>query len=123
MTAILIVDDSPTVRTDLGDALESAGFRTIPCGSVAEARTALRTQPVALAILDVFLPDGDGVELLELIRRDQVLFAMPVLMLASFAEVADRVRDRGIDATDYVGKPYDTARVVARVRELLGAPP
>jgi DNA-binding response OmpR family regulator len=82
MSAILIVDGSSAVREDLGSALESAGFRVILCATLADARTALRTQSIALAILAPVLPDGDGLELLELVRRDNVLAALPVLMLA-----------------------------------------
>jgi len=121
MSAILIVDDSPAVRTDLCDALEASGFRPIACASLREARTALRTQPVELAILDSKLPDGSGIELLELIRRDHVLGEMPVLVLASYHEVVDEILARKVTATEYVGKPYDIVRVVALVRSLLGA--
>ena len=123
MAAVLIVDDSLTVRTDLGDALEAAGFRAMPCASIAEARTALRSNAIALAILDVRLPDGDGIELLEQIRRDHTLAALPVLMLSSEAEIKDRVRGLRMGANDYVGKPYDTTHVIARVRQLIGGPP
>jgi len=123
MAAVLIVDDSLTVRTDLGDALEVAGFRAMPCASIAEARTALRSHTIALAILDVRLPDGDGIELLEQIRRDHTLAALPVLMLSSEAGIKDRVRGRRMGANDYVGKPYDTVHVIARVRQLIGGPP
>lgn len=123
MPAILIVDDSLTVRMDLGDALEAAGFRAIPCATIAEARTALRTHQIALAILDVRLPDGDGIELLEQIRRDHTLAALPVLMLSSEAEIKDRVRGLQTGANDYVGKPYDTTQVISRIRSLIGGPP
>ena len=123
MTAILIVDDSQAVRTDLTDALEASGFRTIACASLAEARTALRTQQVSLALLDSILPDGNGIELLELIRRDQVLGEMPVLVLAAYAEVYDEIVARKVTATDYVPKPYDIVKLCARIREILGAPP
>lgn len=123
MNAVLIVDDTATVRTDLADALEAAGFRAVSCASVAEARTALRTQPIALAILDDQLPDGTGIELLEQIRRDHLLSELPVLVLAAFYEVSARIRGLSMGANDYLGKPYDTAQVVARVRDLLGAPP
>lgn len=123
MPAVLIVDDSLTVRMDLGDALEAAGFRAIPCATIAEARTALRTHQIALAILDVRLPDGDGIELLEQIRRDHTLAALPVLMLSSEAEIKDRVRGLSTGANDYVGKPYDTLQVIARIRALIGGPP
>ena len=121
--SILIVDDSVTVRTDLADSLAAAGFTAIPCGTLAEARTALRTQAVSLAILDVRLPDGDGIELLEQIRRDPMLSRLPVLMLSSEAEVKDRVRGLRTGANDYVGKPYDTEHVIARIRQLIGGPP
>ncbi|MBS1124567.1 MAG: arcB [Deltaproteobacteria bacterium] len=123
MTAILIVDDSQTVRMDLADTLEASGFRVISCATASEARIALRTQPIALALLDVQLPDGDGFELLEQIRREHVLSSLPVLMLASAHDVIERVRALRVRPDDYVGKPYDRAHVVGRVRELLGTPP
>jgi two-component system NtrC family sensor kinase len=123
MSAILIVDDSSTVRADLGDALEGAGFRVIPCATLADARTALRTQSIALAILDLTLPDGDGLELLEQVRRDHVLAGLPVLLLSSWAEIFERVRDLRVDYDDCVGKPYDIEHVVARVRHWVGSPP
>src|SRR5687768_7483628 len=100
MTAILIVDDSGAVRSDLGAALETAGFRVIPCPTLADARTALRTQTIALAILDVTLPDGDGLELLEQIRRDHVLARVPVLVLSTWAEVKARVRELRVEPED-----------------------
>ncbi len=123
MAAILIVDDSLTVRMDLGDALEAAGFRAIPCATIAEARIALRTHQIALAILDVRLPDGDGVELLVQIRGEPTLAKLPVLMLSSEAEIKDRVRALQMGANDYVAKPYDTANVVSRIRGMVGGPP
>ena len=123
MSAILIVDDSSTVRADLGDALEAAGFRVIPCATLADARTALRTHSIALAILDVTLPDGDGLELLEQVRRDHVLAGLPVLLLSSWAEIFDRVRELRVDYDDCVGKPYDIQHVIARVRHWVGSPP
>src|SRR5512147_1980405 len=113
MSAILIVDDSSTVRADLTDALESAGFRVIPCATLADARTALRTQSIALAILDVTLPDGDGLELLEQVRRDHVLSGLPVLILSSWSEIFDRIRDLRVEYDDCVGRPYDIEHVVA----------
>ena len=123
MTAILIVDDSRTVRMDLADTLEAAGFRVIPCATATEARTALRSQPIALAVLDLALPDGSGIELLEQIRRDHLLGAMPILMLASPSEVEPEIAKLGLRVDGCVGKPYDRATVVTRVRGLLGTPP
>ncbi len=123
MTAILLVDDSAAVRADLTGALEGHGFRVIPCATVGEARTALRTQPIALAILDTELPDGTGLELLELIRRDPILRVLPVLLLGSFDELATRVTGLDVSAADHLGKPYDRSTVLARVQARVGSPP
>jgi len=123
MSTILIVDDSLTVRMDLAEALDGAGFQTVLCGTIAEARIALRSQAIALAILDIQLPDGDGVELLALIRKDFTLGELPVLMLSTEAEIRDRIRGIRGGANDFVGKPYDSYHVIARIRQLIGAPP
>jgi DNA-binding response OmpR family regulator len=118
---ILIVDDSLTVRMDLAEAFHATGFPTLPCGSLAEARRALAEQPVALAVLDVLLPDGDGVDFLAELRSDPKTAGIAVLMLSSEAEVKDRVRGLKTGADEYVGKPYDDKYVVAKARELLRA--
>ncbi len=116
--AILIVDDSLTVRMDLAEAFEEAGFRTVACATAAEARAALARGQVALVVLDVVLPDADGTEVLREIRTSATP-DLRVLMLSSESEVKDRVRALQIGADDYVGKPYDIGYVVARARELL----
>jgi len=104
---------------DLGEALTAAGWRPLPAASLGEARELLRTHIVALAILDVRLPDGDGVDFLHELRADPRSAQLPVLMLSSEAEVADRIRGLQQGANDYVGKPYDTEFVTARIRELV----
>jgi DNA-binding response OmpR family regulator/anti-sigma regulatory factor (Ser/Thr protein kinase) len=119
MTNVLIVDDSLTVRMDLADAFEEAGFRAVRCATLSEAREALAREPVAVAILDVLLPDGDGVELLRELRATPAGARIAVLMLSTETELRDRVRGLAIGADDYVGKPYDTSYVVGRARELL----
>ncbi len=118
--AVVIVDDSLTVRMDLADAFRAAGFRPIPCATGRDARSALAKERAALVVLDVLLPDADGIELLQEIRTG-TSGRIPVLMLSSEAEVKDRIRALQIGADDYVGKPYDINYVVARARELVGA--
>lgn len=120
MGVTLIVDDSLTVRADLQEAFEQAGLPTIACASVAEARAVLATQAMDLIILDVVLPDGDGVELLKEIRAMPVGADIPVLMLSTESEVRDRIRGLMTGSNDYVGKPYDQEYVITRARELLG---
>jgi DNA-binding response OmpR family regulator len=116
---VLIVDDSLTVRMDLADAFSAAGFSPVPCSTIAEARTQASRAPVSVFILDVVLPDADGVDFLKEIRRSAT--AAIVVMLSSEAEVKDRIRGLQTGADEYVGKPYDAGYLVARVRELLHA--
>ena len=115
--SILIVDDSLTVRMDLRETFESAGFATTCCDRLASAREALALQTFSLVILDVLLPDGDGVDLLREIKSASRP-ALPVLLLSTEAEVQDRVRGMRTGADDYIGKPYDANYVLARTREL-----
>jgi len=116
---VLIVDDSLTVRMDLGEAFELTGFATMLCSTMAEARSALSTDSFSLIILDVLLPDGDGVDLLREIRQTPATAGNLVMLLSSEAEVSDRTRGLKTGADEYVGKPYDQSYVVARALELL----
>jgi DNA-binding response OmpR family regulator len=118
---VLIVDDSLTVRMDLKEAFEDAGFRTIICASAAAARQAFADAAVCIAVLDVLLPDGNGVELLMELRASADTSGIVVLMLSTESEVTHRLRGLRTGADEYVGKPYDVHYVVARARELLRA--
>src|SRR5690242_7390141 len=114
----LIVDDSLTVRMDLQEAFTAAGLDVLVATSGAEMRAVLASHSVALVILDVVLPDADGIELLKELR------ALPgptpaVMLLSTEAEVRDRIRGLTTGADDYVGKPYDAGYVIARARALL----
>ncbi|MDF3070460.1 MAG: hypothetical protein K0R38_6061 [Polyangiaceae bacterium] len=116
----LIVDDSLTVRMDLDEAFRDAGLPTVLAANAAQMRDVITRDPdVALVILDVVLPDADGIDLLRELR------ARPdsphILLLSTEAEVADRIRGLETGADDYVGKPYDAGYVIARARALLGA--
>jgi two-component system NtrC family sensor kinase len=117
----LIVDDSLTVRMDLADALRSAGFDVLLASDAAQARTLIQLEPLDLLILDVLLPDGDGVEILAEVRETEVGKELAIMMLSTEAEVYDRVRAIRSGADEYVGKPYDVNHVLARARELVAA--
>jgi two-component system NtrC family sensor kinase len=116
---ILIVDDSLTVRMNLMEILDAAGLEAATCASIGEARRALDEKKFLLIILDVLLPDGDGIDLLREIRATPSLKDTAVMLLSTEAEVRDRVRGLQTGADDYVGKPYDASYVTARARELL----
>lgn len=111
---VLIVDDSLTVRMDLSDAFESAGFHVECCDSLELARTSLAQRPPELVVLDLLLPDGDGIDFLAAMSNPRPV----VMLLSTEAEVHDRVRGLQIGAEEYIGKPYDRNYVVARALEL-----
>src|SRR5216683_1447960 len=117
--SVLIVDDSLTVRMDLAEAFEAGGFTSTLCASVTEARIALSKGSFALLVLDVLLPDGDGIDLLREIRSHSATVRTPIMLLSSEAEVSDRIRGMTTGADEYVGKPYDQSYVVARGLELV----
>jgi two-component system NtrC family sensor kinase len=116
---VLIVDDSLTIRMDLAGAFEAAGIEARACASLCDAREAIAQTPFRLVILDVLLPDGDGVELLADIRRLRGA-STHVVVLSTEAELRDRVRGMASGADEYLAKPYDTEYLVGRARELLG---
>jgi two-component system NtrC family sensor kinase len=117
---VLIVDDSLTVRMDLHEAFEADGFNTILCANGEQARAAFAERQFDVAVLDVLLPDADGVELLRELRARPGFEATVTVLLSSEAEVADRLLGLRTGADEYVGKPYDATYVVARARQLLG---
>jgi two-component system, NtrC family, sensor kinase len=117
---VLIVDDSLTVRMNLHEAFEADGFASVLCATGAEARAAFAGGGFDAAVLDVLLPDADGVELLRELRARPDRGPVVTVLLSSEADVADRLLGLRTGADEYVGKPYDTGYVVARVRQLLG---
>ncbi|MCY1145551.1 response regulator [Actinoplanes sp. Pm04-4] len=116
---VLIVDDSLTVRMDLHEAFEADGFGTILCATGTEARAAFVGDEFDVAVLDVLLPDADGLELLTELRGLPSRARVVTVLLSTEDEVADRLAGLRIGADEYVGKPYDAGYVVARVRQLL----
>jgi two-component system, NtrC family, sensor kinase len=116
---ILIVDDSLTVRMNLSEILDAAALPAVACATLAEARRKLAEESFALVILDMLLPDGDGIDLLKEIRSMPSASETAVMLLSTEAEVRDRVRGLTTGADEYVGKPYDPSYVVARARELV----
>lgn len=116
---VLIVDDSLTVRMDLLELLEGAGLRVQACATVASARQALAQERFSLVILDVLLPDGDGIELLKEIREMPSAADTAVMMLSAETEIRDRIRGLTTGADEYVGKPYEPVYLIARARELV----
>jgi two-component system NtrC family sensor kinase len=116
---ILVVDDSLTVRMNLMDMLSGADLPALACATLAEARRAFAAERFSLVILDILLPDGDGIELLAEIRASPAAETTAVMLLSTESEIRDRIRGLTTGADEYVGKPYDPGYVVARARELM----
>lgn len=115
---ILVVDDSLTIRMDLRGALTAAGFEVTLCETKRAAEAMLERQTFSAVVLDVMLPDGDGVEILRHIRSSANHASTPVVMLSGEAEVHDRVRGLTMGADEYVGKPYNIAYFIRCLRQL-----
>lgn len=115
---VLVVDDSLTIRMDLRGALTAAGFEVTLCETKRAAQMLLDSQRFHAIVLDVMLPDGDGVEILQHIRSMTDGFDTPVVMLSNEADVQDRVRGLTMGADEYVGKPYNIAYFIRCLRGL-----
>lgn len=115
---ILVVDDSLTIRMDLRGALVAAGFEVTLCETKRAAEALLDERQFSAVVLDVMLPDGDGVEILKRIRASTDQADLPVVMLSTEAEVRDRVRGLTMGADEYVGKPYNIAYFIRCLRNL-----
>ena len=120
MTArVLIVEDSLTVRMNLQEAFEQAGFDVTSVATLREARGVLQAQKIALVILDIILPDGEGTDLLTEIRSTGDLQALSVMLLTTETEVRDRLKGLSLGANEYIGKPYELEFVINRAQELI----
>jgi two-component system response regulator MprA len=114
---ILVVDDDRAMREGLERVLRRDGYEVSLAGDGESARTALATCPPDAVVLDLQLPDSDGVDICRALRRagDRT----PVLMLTARDAVADRVAGLDAGADDYVVKPFALEELRARVRALL----
>jgi two-component system OmpR family response regulator len=118
MTAplVTILDDEPAIRTMLADALQDAGFRTLAFGRATEFEAALRKTRPDVCLVDLSLPDRDGLTLVHRLALEQ---GATVIIISGRAEVQDRVTGLELGADDYIIKPFDPAEVVARIRARL----
>ena len=126
---ILVVEDEPTLRETIVDALEADGFRVIAAADGREALTQFRGERPDLVLLDLMLPELSGIEVTRIIRAES---GVPIVMLTAKDSELDKVVGLELGADDYVTKPFSLRELTARIRALfrraeasiaVGAPP
>ena len=114
--AILVVEDDLLMRRTLQQLLEHEGFAVTPVGTIAEAMGEVNRRAWDLILLDLILPDGDGIDACGRIRERH---RMPIIILSTRAQIEDRVAGLETGADDYIVKPFEPAEMIARVRAQL----
>jgi two-component system, OmpR family, KDP operon response regulator KdpE len=113
---VLVVDDEPQIVRALKVVLREAGFEAVPAETASEALDLAAVRPPDAAIVDLVLPDGDGVEVT---RRLREWSEMPILVLSAVGEEEQKVRALEAGADDYITKPFGTRELVARLQAAL----
>ncbi len=116
MQTILICDDEKDIVSALTIYLQAEGYATVPACNGREALQLLRERDVQLVLLDVMMPEMDGISALAKIRQES---NVPVILLTAKSEDTDKVLGLNLGADDYVTKPFNPVELIARVRSQL----
>jgi len=116
MATILIVDDEENIASFLRLELEHEGFATKTAYTGREALQLFNEQPFGLVLLDVMLPELNGIEVLKTIRKTS---SVPIIMLTARGETFDKVFGLDTGADDYLAKPFEIDELLARIRAIL----
>jgi DNA-binding response OmpR family regulator len=119
MNRLLLVDDDTRLTDMVGSYLRHNGFAVDTAGSLAAARSRLQQDSFDALVLDLMLPDGDGLEFTRELRSQPHTRRLPLLMLTARGEPTDRIVGLEIGADDYLGKPFEPRELLARVKALL----
>ncbi len=110
---ILVVDDEPTLRETLAEALQADGLRVVTAADGREALERFRAHPPDLVLLDLMLPQVSGIDVCRIMRRES---AVPIIMLTAKDSEIDKVVGLELGADDYVTKPFSLRELLARIR-------
>ena len=113
---VLLVEDEANIRNLVATMLETSGYQVIMAESCAIAKTLFASYLPDLIILDLGLPDMDGMNLLAFVRQSALT---PIMVLSARADEADKIRALDSGANDYVTKPFSSGELLARVRAIL----
>ncbi|MFO1498945.1 MAG: response regulator [Verrucomicrobiota bacterium] len=117
---ILIVDDEPDALELVGYNLKRAGFEVMAASDGAQALRKARSVLPDLIVLDVMLPEVDGLEVCRILRGDPPTATVPIIMLTAKAGEIDRVLGLELGADDYLTKPFSPRELILRIRNVLG---
>ncbi len=113
---ILIVEDDPAILEMMAFSLSNAGFQVVKADHGKQALQQLQNQRPDLVVIDWGLPDFSGLELVTMIRRDDVLQDLPLIMLTARAEECDKIKGLEHGADDYLIKPVSVQELIARIK-------
>ena len=116
---ILVVDDEPEAVDLVAYNLKQAGYEVLVAAEGAEALRKARSALPGLIVLDLMIPEVDGLEVCKLLRRDPATVAIPIIMLTAKAAEIDRIVGLEIGADDYITKPFSPRELVLRIKKLL----
>src|SRR5216683_2467425 len=116
---ILIVDDEPEAVELVEFNLKQAGFDVLTAADGAEALKKARSALPSLVVLDLMLPEVDGLEVCKMLRRDPATRAIPIIMVTAKAAEIDRILGLELGADDYLTKPFSPRELVLRIRKIL----
>jgi len=116
---LLLIDDDTRLSAMVGDYLRAGGFEVDAAGSLAEGRSKLAVGQHDALVLDLMLPDGDGLDLCRELRANPRTRQLPLLMLTARGEPLDRIVGLELGADDYLPKPFEPRELLARVKALL----
>jgi len=116
---ILVVDDEPVLVETIAYNLEQAGYQVLTAADGRSALEAARRETPDLVILDLMLPEMDGLEVCRQLRREHTTATIPIMMLTAKGDEIDKVVGLEVGADDYVTKPFGRRELLARVRALL----
>jgi DNA-binding response OmpR family regulator len=116
---LLLIDDDARLAAMVGEYLRNAGFEVDVAATLAAGRERLHDGSYDALLLDLMLPDGDGLDFTRTLRADARTRRLPLLMLTARGEPLDRIVGLELGADDYLGKPFEPRELLARVKALL----
>jgi DNA-binding response OmpR family regulator len=119
MAHILVVDDEPTVLETVSQILEEAGHYVTRTTSGHDALVLIQQQPPELIILDIIMPEMNGLDLCQRLRGDPFTAKLPILFLTAKGQPGDIARGLNIGGDDYLTKPFEVVELPARVAAIL----